>query len=132
MSGLETTVASAVQDILIDDLQVTPKPGASYLLSKTQSRFHPAGSNIYSPATGTKVIRLNLTADATSWMNPQSCRLQFDIVNNDTDSALQLMSGPWCLIDRVDIRLAGTQVESISNYGRLMEMFHRAQSHHAR
>ena len=79
MSGLETTVASAVQDVLIDDLQLTPKPGASYLLSKTQSRFHPAGSNIYH---GTKVIRQNLTADATSWMNPQSCRLQFDIVNN--------------------------------------------------
>ena len=117
MSGLETTIASAVSDVLIDDLNFTPKPGASYILNKTCVRHQPAGSNIYNPTSGTKVIRLNLTADSQSWLNPQSCRLMFDIVNGDTGKPLQLLTGPWCLFNRLDVRLAGTQVERISNYG---------------
>ena len=132
MSGLETTIASAVSDVLIDDLNFTPKPGASYILNKTCVRHQPAGSNIYNPNTGTKVIRLNLTADSQSWLNPQSCRLMFDIVNGDTTKPLQLLTGPWSLFNRLDVRLAGTQVESLSNYGRLMTMLQRSLTHHAR
>ena len=94
MSGLEA-VTSAVEDVLLDDLSFTLKPGASYLLSKTQTRFHPAGSDTYSSSSGTKVIRINLTADATSWMNPASCRLQFDLVNLNSSLPLRLMTGPW-------------------------------------
>ena len=94
MSGLEA-VTSAVEDVLLDDLSFTPKPGASYLLSKTQTRFHPAGSDIYTASGGTKVLRINLTADATSWMDPASLRLQFDLKNTDTTLPLRLLTGPW-------------------------------------
>ena len=94
MSGLETTIASAVSDVLIDDLSFTPKPGASYILSKTCVRHQPAGSNIYNPNTGTKVIRLNLTGDSQSWLNPQSCRLMFDLVETGGIYAITPLR-PW-------------------------------------
>ena len=56
----------------------------------------------------------------------------FDIVNGDTLKPRQLLTGPWCLFNRLDVRLAGTQIESLSNYGRLMTMLQRALTHHAR
>ena len=131
MSGLEA-VTSSVEDILLDDLSFTPKPGASYLLSKTMTRFHPAGSDIYNPTSGTKVCRLNLTADTTSWMNPASVRVMFDIHNKHETHPLRLLTGPWGMWNRLTIRMNGTQVKDIGSYGRLYEQVHRSQSKAAR
>ena len=49
-SGLET-ITSSVQDVIIDSLQFTPKPGASYITLRRDTRFFAAGSDAHQPDT---------------------------------------------------------------------------------
>ena len=62
------TLASGVEDKLIDGLSFKLQPGASYVLDRRSVTYHPQGSNIYTPGAGTKLIQLLLTGD--DWMDP--------------------------------------------------------------
>ena len=63
MSGLET-ITSSTEDILIDSLQFKPAPGASYITSRKNTRWHASGSDIYSSTSGVRVMRFALTGAA--------------------------------------------------------------------
>ena len=132
MSGLET-VTSSVEDVLIDSLQFKPAPGASYLTAKRNTRWHASGSDTYSSNTGVKVLRFALTGAAQEWCDPQSIRLQFDVnAGGDANSFLKPLTGPWCFINRVSLRVLGTLVEDITMYGRCYEQFFRGLTKDAR
>ena len=97
MSGLET-VTSTVQDVLIDSLSFTPRPGASYITARRDTRYFAAGSDSYQSDTGVKVIRINLTGAPQEFLDPSSLRFSFDITNRgDGTDVLQPMTGPWAL-----------------------------------
>ena len=68
-------------------------------------------------------MRFALTGAAQEWMDPQSCRLQFDITETGGSANLQPLTGPWGLIQRVSVRVLGTLVEDITMYGRCYEQF---------
>ena len=123
MSGLET-VTSSVEDVLIDSLQFKPAPGASYLTAKRNTRWHASGSDTYSSNTGVRVLRFALTGAAQEWCDPQSLRIQFDVnAAGDADTSLKPLTGPWCMIQRVSVRVLGTLVEDITMYGRCYQQF---------
>ena len=77
----------ATESCVIDGLQYKLKSNGQYVTSRQSVSFHPSGSNIYHPVGGTKVLRIVLSDGAGSWLDPQSVKLQFDVVNNETDAA---------------------------------------------
>ena len=68
-------IAHSLEDRLIDGLSFKLNPGASYATDRRSVTFHPQGSNIYKPGSGTKVVRFHLTGD--SWMDPSTFRFAF-------------------------------------------------------
>ena len=121
MSGLET-VTSTVSDVLIDSLSFQPRPGASYITSRRDTRWFAAGSDTYQSDTGVKVIRINLTGAAQEWLDPSSVRVSFDLTNKGQED-LQPISGPWAFFSRCSIRVLGTLVEDLQQYGLTYQVF---------
>ena len=72
---------NAVEDYLIEELSFKMPPGGSYVISRKNCTFYPAGSAIYNSATnGTKLIRIKLS-NSTEWLDPQSVRLSYRLNN---------------------------------------------------
>ena len=63
-------IANGIEDILIDGRSSKMNPGASYVVDRRSVTFHPQGSNIYKPVSGTKLIRILLTGD--NWLDPST------------------------------------------------------------
>ena len=118
-------VANSVEDRLIDGLSFKLNPGASYVVDRRSVTFHPQGSNIYKPNSGTKVIRFNLTGD--SWMDPSTFRFSF-VLKNDANytaaRALRPIGPPWGFFRRLRILAGGQIIEDIDNYNRVHELMH--------
>ena len=131
---MESYIAGGVESVLLDELKFTPSPGASYILNKSQVRYFPSGSSIYSPTSGQRVCKINITGPSNQWLNPQSLRLCFDVINtapvgpNDAHGAptaglpLRMLTGGWGFWRRLDVRMGGVQVESIANMNRVQEL----------
>ena len=65
-------IANGIEDKLIDGLSFKMNPGASYIVDRRSVTFHPQGSNIYKPSSGTKLIRILLTGD--NWLDVSTFR----------------------------------------------------------
>ena len=114
--------ANLVEDRLIDGLSFKLQPGASYITDRRSVSFHPQGSNIYKPSTGTKLIKILLTGD--SWLDPSTFRVMFDLENLETTATkfLRNISGPWSFFRRMRVIVGGQVVEDIDYYNRVHEM----------
>ena len=66
-------MANGIEDKLIDGLSFKLNPGASYVTDRRSVTYHPQGSNIYKPVSGTKLIRILLTGD--NWLDPSTLRI---------------------------------------------------------
>jgi hypothetical protein len=115
-------VIGGVEDVLIGGLSYKIAPGASYVVDRKSSTFHPSGSNYYS-TTGTKLIKLLISGD--HWMDPSTFRVMFDLVNDDSTAAKELrpLGSPWSFFSRMRILCGGQLVEDIDSYNRVHEMF---------
>ena len=115
--------AQSVEDYLIDGLSFKLKPGASYITNRRSVTYYPHGGNTYSP-NGVKVIKLMLTG--SDWLDPNSLRIVYDLVNADatTNHNLYPISGPWSFFRRVRVLCGGQIVEDIDYYNHVHEMFH--------
>ena len=82
---MESYIAGGVERVLLAELRLTPSPGASYVLNKDVVRYYPSGSSIYSPSSGQRVCKINITGAANQWINSQSLRLVFDVHNSAAD-----------------------------------------------
>ena len=71
-----------VEEYFIEGLSFRMPPGGSYVSSRIDCTFYPAGSAYYSAANGTTLIRINLSS-STEWLDPQSIRLSYRLNNND-------------------------------------------------
>ena len=114
-------IANGIEDKLIDGLSFKMNPGASYVVDRRSVTFHPQGSNIYKPSSGTKLIRILLTGD--NWLDTSTFRILFDVRNNAVAGKyLNVLGGPHCFFRRMRILAAGQLVEDIDNYNRIHEM----------
>ena len=120
-------MANSVEDYLIDGLSFKMKGGASYITDRRSVTYHPAGSNIYTPIA-TKLIKINVTGD--HWLDPSTCRVMFDLVNLESETAKELrpLGNAWSFIKRVRCLVNGMVVEDISDYNRCHELFSIMQS----
>ena len=59
------SILSTVEDTLLGSLsyKIDPKSGSSYVTEKKSVTYFASGSNVYSPAAGTKVLRFNIASD---------------------------------------------------------------------
>ena len=114
-------IANGVEDKLIDGLSFKMNPGASYVVDRRSVTYHPQGSNIYKPTSGTKLIRILLTGD--NWLDTSTFRILFDVRNNTAAAKkLYVLGGPHCFFGQVRILAAGQLVEDIDNYNRIHEI----------
>ena len=104
-------IANSVEDRLIDGLSFKLAPGASYVTDRRSVTYHPQGSNIYKPLTGTKLIRFNLTGD--SWLDPSTLRFSYTLKNNSATEALRPIGGPWAFFRRMRILAGGQIIEKL-------------------
>eukprot|EP00973_Karenia_brevis_P058408 8134110-Karenia_brevis.AAC.1 len=116
-------IANSVEDKLIDGLSFKLAPGASYVQDRKSVTYHPQGSNVYSPGTGTKLIKMLITGEG--WVDPSTFRIMFDLQNAETDALKKLypIGGPWCFFRRLRILMGGAVVEDITEYNKVHEMF---------
>ena len=83
--------AQSVEDYLIEGLSYKLSPGASYVTNRRSVSFFPSGSDTYSPSSGVKVIRIKV--NGTDWLDPSSCKVQFEITNNHASNSIYFLSG---------------------------------------
>jgi len=116
-------VTAALEDQLIDPLSFRLTKTASYITKRRSCTYHPQGSNIYHPTTGTKLIKILLSG--TDWLDPSTFRIMFDLKNDDGDENHNLypLGGPWGFFSRMRILVGGQVIEDIDNYNRVHEMF---------
>ena len=118
------SMASSVEDYLIEGLSFKLNPGASYVTDRRSVSFFTAGSNIYQSGSGARVIRINLTGEG--WLDPSTVRLSYTLVNNEGTTAkfLRPLSGPWSFFRRARCLVGGAIVDDIDYYNRVHEMLH--------
>lgn len=116
-------VLKDASDELISSLSYKDPRTASYIIDRKSSSFQAVGSNIYSPTTGVRLIRFNISSE--DFLDPNSLRIQFDILNTDPDGVKYLypVSGAHGFFSRARLLSRGVVVEDISQYNRVHEMF---------
>ena len=81
---------NGVEDYLIDSLSFKLPPGSSYVADRKKSTFWAIGSNIYTPTSGTKVMKFQLSGEQGTWLDPGSVRLNFTVANTDSTAGHRL------------------------------------------
>ena len=117
MSNLDAIVAT-VDDAVIPGLgySLSTQQSASYVRDRHFSTFYPSGSNVYSVASGQRVLRFLISDGSKSYLDLNSVRLCFDITNTNTTGGRDLyLSGEHaaCLFSRLTVRISGVDVEDI-------------------
>ena len=108
--------------------------GRSYVVSKRSVIFYPSGTNVYTPQSGNRVIKISLNGEDNTWLDPQSVRIFFHVKNVDDtlNRKLRLLSPAYSYFRRIRI-IAGSQVvEDFDNYNRVHHMFSKMMSQGAR
>jgi hypothetical protein len=121
--------ANSVEDKLIDGLSFKLKPGASYVSNRRSCTFHPQGSNIYKPGSGTKLIKILLSGD--DYLDPSTFRIAFNVTNN-SPSKIYTIGDPHSFFQRVRVIVGGQVLEDISEYSRTHEMIMNLRAKHSR
>ena len=97
---MESILASQ-EDHLVSNLsfKLPSNAGSSYVTSKQQVTFFPAGGNIYSPTSGQKIIRFNLASDG--YMDLSSLVVSMDISVGPVGVTTPLVASAHSLFTRL-------------------------------
>ena len=121
MSQLESQIAASGEAPLLDALDFSLLAASTSIVDRRQHlRAYPTSASSLSP-NGTRVVRIRLGGD--DFVDPQSVRLQFTIVNHDTARNLGTLAGPWCFWSQVYLRSGGTEICNVPWYGRHHNQF---------
>ena len=71
-----------------------------------------------------RVLHVRLADGAGGWLDPETVKVQFDVINTETDAAKRLRPlTPWGFFKKMRITCGGSLVEDF-DYNRTHEMFH--------
>ena len=119
------TIANSSEDVLIDALSYKLGNSASYITDRKSVTFHPSGSNIYTPGSGTKVIKFQLNSEG--WLDTSTVVVNFDVHNKESTATqskkLRTLQGPHSFFRRLRISAGGSLIEDIDMYIRTHQMF---------
>jgi hypothetical protein len=89
------------------------------------STFFPQGSNIYSPDTGTRLIRF-VISDATQMIDLSTLRLAFELNNTNGGRPMRVTGHPgMCWFQRIRVYIGGTLCEDIMYNHRVSSMYQK-------
>ncbi|MCR9130869.1 MAG: hypothetical protein NXI12_15295 [Alphaproteobacteria bacterium] len=89
----------------------------SYVTARHDVQYFPSSLSSFSPTTS-RVCRTPLTS-GTSFINPESLKIAFRVVNTDgTNPLAPATSNPACFIQRVQVFANGQRCDDINYYGR--------------
>ena len=127
------SISNGVEDYLIEGLSFKLAPGSSYVTDRRKSTFWASGSNIYT-TTGTRVVRFLLNGEDGTWIDPSTIRIQYDLVNKETDVAKRVrpLGGPHLFFRRARLMVNSTLCEDIQDYNRFHEMMDSMRPDHVR
>ena len=124
-------ISNSTDDMLINDLSFKLPPSANYIVDRSSSTWHPAGSNVYK-STATKLIKIQLTG--SGFLDLSTVKVIYDLYNDASGSAgsnqIRALGSPATFISRMRILAGGTILEDVSEYGRvhtLMKMLKPAE-----
>ena len=130
MASLESHAAS-LEDSLIPQLSFKFGPSSSYVIERRGISLYAAGSNIYSAASGTRVVRIPINAES-SFIDPSSATLFFRVNNNDATTQtstnitrMQALGQAHVFFKSARILLQGQVAEEIQDFGRVYEQLLR-------
>ena len=121
---MEAILASA------DNAQAPQLPGNLNYALDPQGTFITGRSEVQSFAlvqhaspSGVKQITINL-ASPNAFCDPKSVLLSFNLKNDDAANPIQpATTGCHCLFQSLVVRMSGQEVERITEYGRICELF---------
>ena len=122
--------SSSVEDQLIDGLSYKLNPGSSYIIEKKMSTFFPQGSNVYTPNSGTRVMRFLLNGD--DWLDATNSLRVFFVRNLNGSAPLRVLGGPYSFIRRVRVLCQNVLVEDLDYANRNHYMFDIMRARHVR
>ena len=119
---------SADTDVLPPNLKYGMDPTGSFVLSKNERTVFALGSS-YSPA-GVKMIQIPF-GSTQEWLVPESVVFSALVTNEHASRGLWSASPDVnCLFERIDIRLGGNLIESVTESARCNEVpLRRCTSH---
>ena len=124
-------ISNSTDDMLINDLSFKLPPSANYIVDRSSSTWHPAGSNVYK-STATKLIKIQLTG--SGFLDLSIVKVIYDLYNDASGAAgskqIRPLGSPASFISRMRILAGGSILEDISEYGRvhtLMKMLKPAE-----
>ncbi len=127
------SITSAAEEVLVDSLSFKLPGSGQYVQERRSVTFQTEGSNSYSAAAGTRVIRFKLATEG--WMDPSTARFFFDVVNNDPDGGnkkIRPLGAVHAFFRRLRVTMRGVVIEDIADYNRVHEMFNILQTAGAR
>ena len=123
--------SNSVEDQLIDGLSYKLNSGSSYITDRKSVTFFPQGSNIYTPQSGTRVMRF--LVNGSDWLDStNSLRIFFDIRNNSATVPLRVLGGPYSFIRRMRVLCQNVLVEDLDYANRNHYMFDIMRARHVR
>ena len=86
--------------------------------------WFPQGSAIYSPTSGTRLIRISINSTG-EWLDPTSVRFSLRLNNTDTAAGhlLRTLGDPFAFFSRLRILCGSVVCEDIVDYSRTHQMF---------
>jgi hypothetical protein len=113
---------NTLEDTLSSSLNFKLSNGASYVISRQNASYFPAGSNVFS-SKNNRVLKFVLDGSA-QWLDPRSITLNFNIENPETDAAnlLEFCGQPYILFRRIRVYSGGVLIEDLDNYNRTHHM----------
>jgi len=110
-------------DVLPPNLKYGLDPTGSFVLAKREASCWALGSS-YSPA-GVKMIQIPF-GSTTEWLIPESILFSAEFENLDAaKAAWPATPDANCLFERIDIRMGGQLIESVTESARCNELFTR-------
>ena len=119
-------ITEVATDVLVPGLKYWLPESSSYVLDRKFCTYYPQGSNIYSPTTGTRLIRF-VVSDATQFLDLNSIRLAFTLRNKPATVGPNQPMLPTghpglCWFQRLKVYIGGTLCEDIQYYNRVASM----------
>ena len=78
-------ISNSTDDMLINDLSFKLPPSANYIVDRSSSTWHPAGSNVYK-STATKLMKIQVTG--TGFLDLSTVKVLYDLYNEVLENSL--------------------------------------------
>jgi len=125
------SITNAAEEILTDALSFKLPGSGQYIQERRSVTYQAEGSIIYSPTSGTRVLRFKLASEG--WIDPSTVRIFFDLVNDDRSARVPHVVGltkvlrpigpPHAFFRRLRVTMRGVVIEDIMDYNWVSDMF---------